>query len=62
MQKILTETITLSEKDIKTILKEKFGDDFSVLIDVGQEENEGYAGTYPVFEGITLTRDTIKPV
>ena len=62
MLKTVTETIVLSEKDIKTILKEKFGDDFSVEIDLGQEENEDSYGTSPVFEGIILTRSTPEPV
>ena len=62
MQKILTETIELSKQDIKTILKEKFGNDFSVEVNLDSEENEYSAGTSPVFKGITLTRNTLKPV
>jgi hypothetical protein len=62
MQKILTETITLSEKDIKTILKEKFGNDYSVEVNLGSKEGEHWAIMGAFLEGVTLTRDTIKPV
>lgn len=62
MQKIQTEIIELSKEDIETILKEKFGEDFSVEVILGSKENDHSAGTSPVFRGITLTRHSIKPV